>query len=110
MSLKKPRKYLGNWNLKERIQEIPKSAYDALYKEFESYSAVSTGRKRWHQILRQEVKTIYPYEFALFCEHIGCTIHELIDEDVDLLRIYLRKQEEEQAAVAVELGLSKPKS
>lgn len=86
-------------------QTVWKEIYDTLTDESDK---LGRHRKRFSLIIKDEVADLYGYEIAVMCDKIGCTVQELMNENIPLLPIYLKKMAKDEEIRALnEYGLVK---
>lgn len=94
-----------NYLLKSRLSMLPKKVYKEIYDQFMTLPYGSA--MRWKTIMEDTARDLRVQEAAIMIEHIGCTLSNLIDPDIDLLMIwqeekYLKKEKE----LGKEFGIS----
>jgi len=101
--------YRINYDLEFRMSAIPKAVWDKIYQELISEDGqYCVSRRRFWQVMRNETPAMFDFEVQVFCKHMGCTIHELMNPEIELLPIVLEKITEDEKARARELyGLTK---
>lgn len=93
--------YRTNYKLKERLIELPAILFTDIFQTLTYEDGeYAISRRRWGQIINDELSRLYDFEVAVLCEKIGCTIFEIMDPKVDLEAIYKsRKKKEKQATL-----------
>lgn len=94
-----------NYHLKKRLLLLPNLIYKSIYSEFMSLRFGSANR--WKMLLEDRATDVRAQEALIMCKHIGCTLPELLNSDIDLLQIWQeRKQKPERKERSKMLGLS----
>ena len=92
---------ISDAKMKERLAQLPKEAYDKLLSYLKDQ-----GRSPYKINNIMTGKTSFAHDYALICNFIGCTIHELLDPNVSLCDRYIGNKKELEATIEL-MGLTK---
>ena len=98
-------------NLYDRINWLPKFLFD----EIKNYiiSSSKSGRQRWSLLKKGKGAKWQPHEYQKIMELTGCSFEEILNPDINLLKVFIRNKEIEERMAKRELakkyGLYLPK-
>lgn len=88
----------------ERVVMLPKRVYEEIRLDF--YDNIRNGKALWHDLIRYKRQSIPSKAALMIIKHIGCSLEEFLNPDVDLLLTYIeRKHNVAKEAQAAKYGM-----
>lgn len=97
------------FSLKERLDLLPRVVWEEIYKTLTDKTDVfGRDAHKFHTLINDKNSDLSLYEAAVICKAVGCSVFELMNKNVSLLPIYLKKMVEDEKEKALnDYGLIK---